>query len=121
VAFNKTKSSNELEEFEYTLPEARDMEDHTFEMTISGVQESFMEFENNTFTFEVKDQTGPYSIDIELFDELNSKKQYKLSFLFVQKPVELPAFVPVPPPVKEITPFVIEGPPVTVEFVEITA
>ena len=103
------------------MPEARDMEDHKFEMTISGVQESFMKFANNTFSFEVKDQTGPYSVDIELVDELKSTKQYKLSFLFVQKPVELPAFVPVPPPVKETAPVVIEGPPVTVEFVEITA
>ena len=42
--------------FNYTLPEARDMEDHTFDISIiSGMQESFMKFVNNTFFFEVKD------------------------------------------------------------------
>ena len=97
------------------------MEDHSFEMKIEGVLESFMEFANNTFTFKVHDQEGPYTIDIELVDELNSKKQYQMSFLFVQIPVELPAFVFVPPPVKKPATLELESPPITVEFVEVTA
>ena len=78
VSFNKTKPSNELDEFEYTLPKARDMENHTVEMTIREYQESFIQFQNatKTFKFKVYDQTGPYSFDIELVDELNLKKQY---------------------------------------------
>ena len=66
------KNTTDLQEFQYVLPKITDIEGHSFKMKVNGLQDSFMEFENNTFIFRVSDEEGSFPIKIDLVDEHGS-------------------------------------------------
>jgi hypothetical protein len=70
------------------------------ETIVTGLDESFMSFENGMFQLNVTNQSGSYVVRIQLKDEWGKSNYYSMTFIIIPYVKTAPIFEPVfEPPV----------------------
>ena len=81
------------------MPSIFDIEGDEYETIVTGLDESFMTFEDGTFQLNVRKQSGSYVVRIQLKDEWGKSNNYTMAFIIIpyEKPVSVfvPDFEPV--------------------------
>lgn len=94
------RDSSWMQVFNYELPRAFDLEGDQFETKVTGLDSSFISFDDGVFELRVRKQSGNFTAYIELVDEQGNSQVYSLLFIIV--PFETPVEIFVPEIVPEV-------------------